>query len=336
MPRRLPEQVVVITGASSGIGRETALQMGRRGACVVAAARNREAIEAVVDEICQHGGQAIGVAVDVSDWQAVRNLARVAVERFGHIDTWVNNAGISEYAFFHQMQRDEIDRIVQVDLLGVIYGSRAALDHMRPQGFGTIINVSSVLGVRSVPLQAVYCAAKHGVKGFTESLRLELEYENSPLDVVLVLPSSINTPLFRHARSRLGRQAKPISPIYEPNVVADAIIHAAEHPQRDIFVGGIGALLWAAQRISPSFVDWYMVRRGRMVEQQLSSLPAPEHDNLFQAVGGPGTSAGEFGHHARSTSLYTRLVAQHPRAVATLAATAGAGAIALAARRLTR
>src|SRR6478735_4993432 len=202
MPIPLSDQVVVITGASSGIGRETALEFGRRGASVVIAARNEPALTEVAREIERHGGNALPAPTDVSDWTQVERLAGTAVARFGRIDTWVNNAAISAYATVEEMEIEEIERIMRVNLLGQIYGMKAALPHLKRQHAGTIINVASALAERSVPLQATYCATKHGIKGFTEALRLELKNEQSGIAVVLVLPSSINTPLFEHARSK--------------------------------------------------------------------------------------------------------------------------------------
>jgi NAD(P)-dependent dehydrogenase (short-subunit alcohol dehydrogenase family) len=220
MVREVGEQVVVLTGASSGIGRDTALELARRGAKLVLAARNREALDTLVGEVERLGGLAVAVATDVSDYQQLTELASRAVERFGRIDTWVNNASVSTYGTVEQLDVEEIRRVIEVNLLGEIYGMKAALPHLRRSG-GTIINVSSTLGKRAVALQAAYCAAKHGVVAFGEALRLELRHAKVPVAVVDVLPSSINTPLFEHARSKLGVMPQPIPPIYEPRVVAD-------------------------------------------------------------------------------------------------------------------
>ncbi len=174
MPRELGDSVVIITGASSGIGRETAIQFGRRGASVVLAARNETALGEVEKEVERLGGRAHVVVTDVAEWDQVDRLAQKAVDRFGRIDTWVNNAATSEYATVEEMTVEEIERVVQVTLMSQIYGMKAALPHMKRQGQGTIVNNASILAKRSVPLQSAYCAAKHGVKGYTEALRLEL------------------------------------------------------------------------------------------------------------------------------------------------------------------
>jgi NAD(P)-dependent dehydrogenase (short-subunit alcohol dehydrogenase family) len=250
--RPISEQVVVITGASSGIGRETAIQFGQQGASVVLAARNETALREVEKEVERLGGQPQVVVTDVAEWEQVKRLAREAIERFGRIDTWVNNAAASEYATIEEMTVEEIERQIQVILMSQIYGMKAALPHLKRQGQGTIINNASGLAKRSVPLQGAYCAAKHGIKGFTDTLRMELEHERSGVNVTLLMPSSINTPLFDHARSKLGVEPMPIPPVYEPRVVAEAILFAAEHPRRDIVVGGAGKMLDVMERISPS------------------------------------------------------------------------------------
>ncbi len=310
--RQINEQVVVVTGASSGIGRETALQFGRRGASVVLAARNQVALGEVAREVERLGGKAQVVVADVAEWGQVCGLAQEAVGRFGRIDTWVNNAAVNEHATADEMTIEEIERIIQVNLMGQIYGMKAALPHMKRQGQGTIINVASILAQRAAPLHAPYVAAKHGIAGFTETLRMELQYERVGINVTLVMPTYINTPLFVNARSRMGVKPKPVPPVYEPNVVAEAILFAAEHPQRDIVVGGSGKLLAVLQRISPSLLDRLMLLRGVMFEQQKTDQPDDGRDNLFEPSGGPGSTTGEWGRGSLSRSLYTRHLEQHP------------------------
>lgn len=307
----LIHHVVVITGASSGIGRETALEFGRRGARVAAAARNQTALQTLADEISRLGGEPLPVVTDVSDFDQVSALASRAADRFGHIDTWVNNAAVSTYGTVEQMDAAELHRVVEVNLMGEIYGMKAALPHLRRSG-GSIINVSSALGERAIPLQAAYCAAKHGIVGFGESLRLELKAEHSPVRVVDVLPSSINTPLFSHARSKIGVKPKPVGPIYEPSVVAEAIIAAAKRPVRQVYAGFAGRLLAIGQRISPRLTDWYLTGPADAVEGQRTDRPDDRVDNLFTPSTGPGSTTGDFGQRSKSTSVYTRLLAPHP------------------------
>ncbi len=293
--RTISEQVVVITGASSGIGRETAIQFGRRGASVVLAARNEEALREVAREVERLGGGAHVVTTDVAEWDQVDRLAQEAMNRFGRIDTWVNNAAASVYATVEEMTIEEIERQIQVILVSQLYGMKAALPHLKRQGQGTIINNASGLAKRSVPLQGPYCAAKHGIKGFTDTLRMELEHERSGITVTLLMPSSVNTPFFGHARSRLGVRPMPIPPAYEPEVVAEAILFAAEHPRRDIVVGSAGKMLEVMERISPSLLDRLMLARGAMFELQKTHRPDDGRDNLFEPVGGTGSTTGDFG-----------------------------------------
>jgi NAD(P)-dependent dehydrogenase (short-subunit alcohol dehydrogenase family) len=332
MPRRLRNQVVVITGASSGIGRATAVMLGERGASVVLAARNEAALREVAKEIERLGGVAEVVVTDVAEWPQVERLAQRAVDRFGRFDTWVNNAAVSTYATVEESTVEEIDRVLQVNLHGQIYGVKAALPHLARQGQGTIINVASALAERGVPLQAAYCAAKHGIKGFTESLRLELARDHPGITITLIEPSSINTPLFTHARSKLGVKPQPIPPIYEPSVVAETILFAIEHPRRTIVAGGSGKMLVLAEKLSPALVDWYMLQNERGFRQQQTDQPDDGQDNLFAPLEGTGSTTGEFGQRSQAISLFTRHLELHPRRTRMLSAAVLAGLVALVRR----
>ncbi|TDC85414.1 SDR family NAD(P)-dependent oxidoreductase [Micromonospora sp. KC606] len=331
MPRSLSEQVVVVTGASSGVGRETALLLAEQHATVVLAARNAPALHTLHDEVTRLGGTALVCPTDVAEWEQVRRLATTAVGRFGRIDTWVNCAATSLYGRVHQLAPEEITRAIQVTLLGQVYGMRAALDQMRAQGEGGIVNVASALSVQAVPLQAAYVAAKHGVLGFAESLRLELRHDGSPITVSTLLPSSINTPLFQHARSRLGVLPQPIPPVYQPRVVAEAVLHAIAHPQPRVVVGGGAKLLELVHRAAPRLAGTILLTAGRIVDKQHSDRPDDGADNLFTASVGPGSTDGAFGQRAKSTSLYTTLLEHHPHRLRALAA--GAALLAVAALR---
>ncbi len=312
MHKPLSEQVVVITGASQGIGRETALEMAARGAAVVAVARNEAALQDLAARAGATPGRVEPVVADVADHAQVEHIGARAVELFGGIDTWVNNAAVSAYATVEQLEPDEIDRLVRVNLVGQIYGSRVAIGHLKARGGGTIVNVGSALSDRAVPLQSVYVATKHAIAGFSEALRLELMHEGADIDIVLILPSSINTPLFSFARSKMGVMPMPVPPVYQPAVVAEAICHAAESGGREIVVGGWGKLLTIAQWLSPSLTDRYMLQGGRMFEQQKTDQPDDRRDNLFQPRQGSGSTTGAFGADARPTSIYTRLFELHP------------------------
>ena len=263
----------------------------------MAAARNEEALEALS---AGGGGRIVPVVADVADAAQVERVAQHAAERFGRIDTWVNNAGISVYAAVEDLEPGEMERVVAVNLLGVMHGSRAAIPHLRRAGGGTIVNVGSALSDRAIPLQSAYVASKHGVAGFSEALRLERPKDGSGIDVVLIMPSSMNTPLFRFARSKLGVQPMPVPPVYDRRVVAEAIAHAAEHGGREIVVGGWGKLLTVAQWLSPSLLDRYMLSGARAWKQQLTRRADDPRDNLFEPSTGPGSVTGDFGRGAKS------------------------------------
>jgi short-subunit dehydrogenase len=326
-----PTQRVVITGASSGIGRATALAFAGEGARLVLAARNVAALTSLAEEVEDLGGQALVVPTDVASYEHVQALGTAVDEAFGGVDVWVNNAGVATYGAVADTEVGEIERVIQVNLLGPVYGTKVALELMRRDGAGVIITVSSALGKRSVPLQAPYCAAKHGLLGFTEALRLELQDSDPGIHVVDVLPSSINTPLFSHARSKVGLLPRPIAPVYEPRVVADAIVSAASHPVRTVYAGGAARALDVAQRVSPRLVDWYLHGPGHAVAGQLTPLPAGD-DNLDEPSTGRGTTTGAFGAEALPESRYTSALGTHP-ARAPLAV---AGVLMVAARRRRR
>jgi short-subunit dehydrogenase len=309
----LPTQrVAVITGASSGIGRTTAILFAQKGFRVVLAARNQQALEATGKEVERAGGEAKVMVTDVAEWEDVRRLASEAVNRFGRIDIWVNNAAVSAYGTVEQMEVDEIQRILQVNVMGQVHGMKAALEQMRRQRQGIIINVASGLAERAVPLQAAYSASKHAVKGFTEALRLELEAEGLPIKVVLVMPSSVNTPLFRHARSKLEVKPAPIPPVYEPSVVAEAIVEMSARPQPVVVVGGAAKGMILAQHFGSRLLDRYMTSGQRMLKQQRSEQPNDGQDNLFAPLAEGGAMEGEFGERSKSTSPYTRYLETRP------------------------
>ncbi len=328
MPRPLGEQTVVITGASSGFGREAAILMGQRGADVVLAARDEAALKDVAAEVERAGGHALVVPTDVAEWPQVERLAAAAVERFGRIDTWVNNAGIGLGGMVADQEVAEIDRLIRVNLMGQVHGVKAALPYMKDQGGGAFINIGSVAGVRTFPLQTMYCASKHAVKGFTEGLRLELEREPGEFHVTYIAPAAINTPFFRSARTKFGTQLDAPPPVYDPEVVAESIVFAAEHPRRDIFVGGGAKMFDILQRISPPLVDRLMTAGDKIIDDQISGVPA-DGDNLFSPPPGPREVRGPHAAKAHPTSLYTKTFEWHPMLKPLTLGTAALGLVAL-------
>lgn len=331
MSRPLNRHVVVITGASSGIGRVTAVRFGAEGAAVVLAARGRRALDATAIEVEAAGGTALVVPTDVADFGQVQALARTAAERFGRIDTWVNGASVSLYGTMSDLEVPDIARLVQVNLMGQVHGVKAVLPIMRSQGTGTIIAVSSGLGARSVPLQVPYSASKRAVIGLMEGLRMEERRAGTGVVLTTVLPSSINTPLFDHAPSAMAVRPAPIPPVYDPAVVADAIVFAAAHPRRDLYVGAAAALLDLLERVSPSLADRVLAVGGQAFRRQQRSEPDGGQGNLYEsAVTGEGSARGQFGRFAFRHSAYTRVFGRHPNLGRATAATAAL----LAARRL--
>ncbi len=302
MLKPLDEQVIVITGASSGIGRLTAQTAAQAGAKVVAAARSADALNALVRDIEIAGGEALAVPTDVSDVEQVRQLAERAIERFGRIDTWVNNASVAIYADVASTTPEEYRQVVDVNLMGTIYGSQVALAHLRDEG-GSIINVSSIEGERGMPLHSAYAAAKHAVVGFSEAMRVEMQHDGIPVNVVVIKPSSINTPFFRHARTKLGVQPGPFPPVYDPALVTDAILYAATHPVRDMIVGDAGAMIIGLNTIAPQALDWTFARVGYQLQKTDQPKSEDDRHNLYEGVTREGYARGEF--KAMSVSPYT-------------------------------
>ncbi|MBD2433757.1 MULTISPECIES: SDR family oxidoreductase [Fischerella] len=297
------QQVVAVVGASSGIGRNAALQFANRGAKVVVAARSQPGLESLVAEIRGMGGDATAVVADVTVLEQVKAIADQAVEQYGRLDTWVHNAAVELYAAFEVTTPEEFKRIIDVNLMGQVYGAMAALPHLKREGRGALIHVTSVEARRSLPLQSAYAASKHGLDGFLETLRVELMHEKLPISVTNIMPASINTPIFNKARTKLGVKPMGVPPIYEPSLVAKAIVECAERPKRDVVVGDAGKAILAAQRISPSLVDAYMVRTA--FDGQRTNEPKSETapDNLYEPIEGYDKIQGDFSDQSRSWSF---------------------------------
>jgi short-subunit dehydrogenase len=316
----ISEQVMVITGASSGIGLVTAKQAARRGTSVVLVARNGDELAHAVEDIRQHGGRAIYVTADVADPHQVERIGEAALRAFGRIDTWVNNAAVSMYGRLTELPLEDMRRQMDVNFWGQVHGARTAVTHLRHRG-GAIINVGSALSDRAIPLQGIYCGAKHALKAFTDTLRMELEDEGVPISVTLVKPASIDTPFFEKARTYLGVEPQPVPPVYAPEVVAGVIIHAAQHPLRELIAGGAGAKLSAA-RFAPRLADRYMERWT--FDAQKTDVPAApgRRDNLYAPIGQDGGERGQtWLGHTRASSVYTVAMLRPATAAGIAAAT---------------
>ena len=322
------EQVVALMGASSGIGRETALRFAEGGAKVVVSARNEEGLESLVKEVRGRGGEATAVAADVTHFEQVQAVAEGAAEAYGRLDTWVHLAAVSVFAPFDQTTPEEFRRVVEIDLLGQVHGAMAALPHVKREGRGALVHVTSVVARRAVPLQGAYCAAKHGVDGLLDTLRVELRREGWPISVTNVLPAAINTPFFDKARTRLGVKPKGFPPLYAPGVVADAILYAAEKAPRDLVAGGAGKGLILGQRLSPRLMDAVMLRGGFGSQMTDEPKSADDSDALFEPVQGQNRTDGDFGDETLRRSLVTWLDT-HPAIKRGALAGAALGATAL-------
>ncbi|MDZ8088665.1 MAG: SDR family oxidoreductase [Nostoc sp. DedQUE12b] len=293
--KSINQQVIAIVGASSGIGRETAMKFARRGAKVVVAARSELGLKTLVEEIQGFGGDAIAVVADVSDFGQVKAIADKTVAQYGRLDTWVNAAATGIIAPFEKITPEEFQRVIDVNLMGQVYGAMAALPYLKQEGRGALIHISSMEGRRSLPLQSPYSAAKHGLEGFLEALRVELQHEKWPISVTSILPSTINTPFYNKVGTKLGVKPSGIPPYYDPSLVADAILYVAEHPTRDFIVGDAGKVLDLAQRISPSLVDSLLLAIA--FQGQRTNEPKSEDapNNVFEPINNYDRVEGDFG-----------------------------------------
>lgn len=314
------EQVIVITGASSGIGLVTARMAAARGARVVLVARSAQSLQQLSGEIQAQGGDAHVVVADVSRQEDVRTAALQAIDRFGGFDTWINNAGTGMYGEIEQTPIEDMRQLFETNFWGVVYGSLEAVSHLKARG-GALINLGSVESERAMPLQGVYAASKHAVKAFTDALRMELEADGAPVSITLIKPGAIDTPFTLNARNHLDTQPKHVPPVYAPQAVARAILHCAEHPVRDVYAGSGGKSVAAMGYYAPRLTD-------RLMEQFVipgseSGQPArPRDENGLARPSNNLQERGNYPGHVMRTSLYTQ-ASLHP--AITSAVVAGAG-----------
>ncbi|QDG53056.1 SDR family oxidoreductase [Persicimonas caeni] len=333
-PKPLDEQVIVVTGASSGIGMTIAEMAAERGARVVLSARAEPKLRTITDRITERGLEATYVRANVTKPDQLELLAHTAIERYGGIDTWINNAGVTIFGRLEDTALDDAHQLFETNYWGVVNGSQAALPFLRRQGGGTLINIGSTLSDRSLALQGHYSASKHAVKAYTDALRMELEKNEDPIAVCLIKPASINTNYVKHAKNNMDVEPTLPPPVYAPEVVARAVLQCAEHPRRDVVVGGGARALSLMGKLAPGLGDRVMeatMFAGQKTDQptnggSLGTLYAPNNNEAPTRSGDIDESVPVFEH-----SLYTAL-SMHPVATAAAGLLLGVGAAALARR----
>jgi short-subunit dehydrogenase len=331
----MESKTVVLTGASAGVGRATAREFARNGARIALLARNEDALEAAAQEVRSEGGTALVIPTDVSENDQVEAAAARAESELGPIDVWVNDAMASVFGRVHELAPEDFRRVTEVTYLGTVYGTMAALARMRPRGRGTIVQVGSALAYRGIPLQSAYCGSKHAIKGFTESLRTELLAEGSGVHVTMVHLPGLNTTQFELVRTLLPRTPRPVAPVFQPEVAAKAIVHAAGHPRRRAYwVGGSTALAIIGNRLAPWIADRYLAKTA--IGGQQTDKPADEHrretDYLWSPVPGDHGSHGTFDDEAKTHSAQA-VLSRHRGTAAAAGAGIAAGAAAALLRR---
>ena len=295
---------VVITGASAGVGRATARKFARSGARVALLARGRDGLEAARKEVEEFGGKALVVLLDVANADEVEAAAAQIEAELGEIDIWINNAMVSVFSPIKEMMPEEFRRVTEVTFLGCVYGTLAALKRMLPRDRGTIVQVGSALAHRSIPLQSAYCASKHAMQGFTESLRCELIHDKSEVRVTMVQLPALNTPQFGWVKSQLPRKAQPVPPIFQPEVAAEAIYFAAHHPRREFYVGWSSATAIIANKIAPGLLDHFLARTGYDSQQYDGAEDPKRAYNLWEPVPGDHGAHGDFNARAKKSSAF--------------------------------
>jgi NAD(P)-dependent dehydrogenase (short-subunit alcohol dehydrogenase family) len=295
-------EVVVITGASAGVGRATAREFARQGAHIALIARGHDGLEVARCEVERLGGRALVLPLDVADAEAVERAAERVEQELGPIDVWVNNAMLSVFSPVRKMKAEEYRRVTEVTYLGCVYGTLAALKRMQARDRGCVVQVGSALAYRGIPLQSAYCAAKHAVQGFMDSLHTELLHDKSNVRVTMVQLPAINTPQFSWVKSRLPRAPQPVPPIFQPEVAARAIYWAAHNERRELYVGWPTVKAIVGNKIAPGFGDWYLARSGYDAQQTDEPVSPERRDNLWEPVPGDHGAHGSFDERASDVS----------------------------------
>ena len=322
-------KVIAVTGASAGVGRATVERFARTGARIGLIARGKDRLEQTAAEVERLGGQALVLPLDVVDEDAVDDAAAQIEGSFGPIEVWVNNAMATTFARVTDITPEEFRRATEVTYLGYVWGTLAALRRMVPRDRGTIVQVGSALAYRAIPLQAPYCAAKHAVKGFTQSLRTELLHDGSNVRLTMVELPAHNTPQFSWGRAKLPRHPQPVPPIFQPEVAAQAIVHAAEHPRREVIVGWPAAKAIFGERLAPWVGDLFLASRGVDAQQTEEPLDGERPGNLFEPVPGDFAAQGRFDAEAKERSWLLEASLRRGRLLALAAAALGAGLLAV-------
>jgi NAD(P)-dependent dehydrogenase (short-subunit alcohol dehydrogenase family) len=316
-------EVVVVTGATRGVGRAVVERFARDGAQIALLARGRNGLDETAKEVERLGGKALPLPTDVADYDAVDAAAAATEEALGEIDIWVNDAMTTIFAFFEDIEPDEFRRATEVTYLGFVWGTKAALRRMLPRDRGSIVLVGSALAYRGIPLQSPYCGAKHATKGFFESVRTELMHKGSNVRISMVQLPGVNTPQFDHCRAKMPKKPMPVPPIYQPEVAADAIHFAAHHDRRQMWVGISTAYTILGERMAPWLGDRYMAKTGVNGQQTDEPLGSPRTGNLFEPVDEGYGAHGDFDEQAHGRSPVVWLSKHRSRVAAGAALLAG-------------
>ncbi len=319
-------EVVVVTGAAAGLGRAVAQAFGKRGAHVGLVARGRDGLEGAKREIESYGGKGLVLPTDVAVPDQVEAAAAATEEAFGPIDVWVNVAMASVFSPIKEMTPDDYKRVTEVTYLGYVYGTLSALRRMLPRDRGTIVQVGSALAYRGIPLQSAYCAAKHAIQGFMDSLYCELIHDGSNVYVTMVQMPALNTPQFDWVKSRLPRHPQPVPPIFQPEVGAEAVYWAAHHRRRELYVGWPTVKAIVGNKIAPGFADWYLARTGYEAQQTDERVDPNRPNNLYEPLPGDWGAHGSFDDRSKPTSIQLWLD-MHRGTIAAAGAALAAGAL---------